>query len=127
MAKLVVEYNTIGFTILPYSLNSELQDELDKFPGRNIIGYVTYNKETSGYKFKNASTDSNDHWSIDIIKKIPYNGDTWIVLNCPPHKLKVAFQCILYGETIDIEQWDTWSVETIDANVAVITSYKGSI
>jgi len=124
MATLLANYNEIRFTILPYTLDSELQKELNSYPGNSVIGYVIYNKETGDYKFMSSFTESNDHWALDIIKKIPYDGDTWIVFKCPPHKTKAAFQSVLYGETINIEQWDTWSVETIDAKVAVITSYK---
>jgi hypothetical protein len=128
MATLLSTYTEIGFTILPHMLNTELQQDLIKYPGNYVIGYVTYNKENCEYKFinTNSSTESNTHWSLNIIKKLPYceNIDTWIVFNCPPHKTKVVFQNILLGDKIQIEHWDTWSVEGADAKVAVITSWE---
>lgn len=130
MATLVTSYNEIGFTILPHSLNTELQQDLVKNAHKQVIGYVTYNKETSEFKFiykkPEGVAESNDHWSLDIIKKLPYcmGTDTWIVFNCPPHKTKEAFQHILYGEAIHIDHWDTWSVECDNAKVAVITSWE---
>ena len=130
MATLVTSYTDIGFTILPDSLNTELQQSLVESSSKQVVGYVTYNKNTSTYTFVNTSldgvADSNHHWSLDIIKKLPYSNatDTWIVFNCPPHKTKTAYQHILTGESIHIHHWDTWSVDGVDAKVAVITDWE---
>ena len=127
MATLLSKYTEIGFTILPHTLDQELRQELSKYPGRNVIGYVTYNKTNGEYKFDNTGeTNTESHWSLDIIKNSTYSEwiDTWIVFNCPPQKTKNAFQQILCGEKIMIDGWDTWVVEGVDAKVAVITSWE---
>jgi hypothetical protein len=74
----------------------------------------------------NTENIVDNHWSIDIIKKLSYHKwiDTWIVFNCPPDKMKDAYKQILYGDSIDVHHWDIWSVEGIDAKVAVITSWE---
>jgi hypothetical protein len=129
-ATLVTSYNEIGFTILPDALNAELKQDLVNYPGKQVIGYVTYNKNTREFKFVNANpeglAESNQHWSLDIVKALPKckSDDTWIVFNCPPHKTKEAYQHILTGESIHIHHWDTWSVEGINAKVAVVTSWE---
>lgn len=125
MATLVSSYTDIGYTILPHTLDTELQQELTKYPGRHVIGYVTYNKDRAEYKFiQIGGTESNTHWSLDIIKRSTFSEwiDTWIVFNCPPHKTKVGFQQIL-GEKITIDTWDTWALPA-DSKVAVITSWE---
>jgi hypothetical protein len=131
MATLLSSYTEIGFTILPHTLNAELQQDLRNYPGKHVIGYVTYNKETdehnfTGTKSEEEITESSTHWSLDIIKKSSYceGIDTWIVFNCPPQKTKVAFQHIVFGEKIEIDKWDTWAVEGADAKVAVVTSWE---
>jgi hypothetical protein len=129
MAILLTSYKEIGFTILPQSLTTELQMGIVKYSTKDVIGYVTH-KNTGEFKFIYANlegvAESDHHWSFDIIKKLPYDKmtDTWIVFNCPPDKMKHAYKGILYGESIDIQQWDTWSVDGIDAKVAVITSWE---
>jgi len=130
MATLVASYEKIRFTILPDSINAEFQDDLVKNGGRQVIGYVIRDNNTSDFKFiytkPEEVTESKVHWSLDIIKKLPYceGIDTWIVFNCPPHKTKEAYQHILYGEAIHIHRWDTWSIEGDDTKVAVITSLQ---
>ena len=125
-ATLVTSYKEIGFTILPDVLNTELQQDLLNNPGKHVIGYVTYNKNTREFKFINTEglAESNQHWSLDIVKALPKCKvrDTWIVFNCPPHKTKEAYQHILTGESIHIHHWDTWSID--DAKVAVVTSWE---
>ncbi len=129
MVRLLSTYKDIGFTILPHSLNSELQQELVNNPGKHVIGYVTYNKDTNEYKFFNTKSQGlteSEHWSLDILRKSCYceHTDTLIVFDCPPQKTKVAFQHILHGEAMRIDHWDTWSIDDNDAKVAVVTSWE---
>ena len=128
MATLVCRGEDIRFTILPYSLDTPIQQELLAHPSDHVLGYVTYNQETGERNF--TYTESGrlisvlDHWSLAVLKQFPYveqNGP-WIVYNCSPEKAKSAFGKILDGETLHIDNWDTWSVDSKDAKVAVITS-----
>jgi hypothetical protein len=129
MATLVTSYTEIGFSILPNTLNSELQQDLVKDLVKPVVGFVSYDKNTTEYKFvyekHGGYGESHTHWSIDIIKKLPYCEvtNTWIVFNCPPHKTNAAYQRT-FGESIYIYQWDTWFVESIDTKVAVVTSWE---
>jgi len=124
MATLLCSYDEIGFTILPHLISSHEQRILIEYPGVNVIGYATY---TDGYKFTELTSETvTEHWSLDILKKCTGLNtlDTWIVFNCPPHKTKFAFQQILHGESIEIEEWNTWSVEDLYAKVAFVSSWK---
>jgi hypothetical protein len=128
MATLLSAYTEIGFTILPHMLdNNDL--EMLKYPGKYVIGFITYNKIDHTYTFKYTEPEgfsvSNKHWSLDILKKFPYcdQADGWVVFNCPPHKAKQAYPQV-FGNSIKIDHWDSWSVEGADAKVAVITSWE---
>ena len=130
MATLVCRGEDIRFTILPYSLDTPIQQELLAHPSDYVLGYVTYNQQTGERKFTytepGALTPIEDHWSLDVLKQFPYveqNGP-WIVYNCSPQKAKLAFQKILDSESLHIDNWDTWSVDGKDAKVAVITSWE---
>jgi len=128
MATLLSAYTEIGFTILPHMMDSD-QLEMLKYPGKHVIGFITYDKATCVYTFNYTKPEgltlSNTHWSLDIFKKFPYcdEADAWVVFNCPPHKAKKAYPQI-FGESIQIHYWDSWSVEGADAKVAVITSWE---
>jgi len=128
MATLLSSYKDIAYTILPHSLNAELQEELLQHPGNNVIGYAIYNKSKYEFIYTNSEEfiGSKEHWSLDILKNIPYCNytDTCIVFNCPPHKTKDAFRGILRGETLHIDHWDTWSIDGMDAKVAVLNSWE---
>jgi hypothetical protein len=130
MATLVSRGADIRFTILPYSLDTPIQEELISHPSDYVLGYVTHTIETGERKFiyteSGGLTDVEDHWSLAILKEFPYieqNGP-WIVYNCSPEKAKSAFGKILSGESLHIDNWDIWSVKSKDAKVAVITAWE---
>lgn len=122
MATILSSYNDIEFTLLPHSLDAELQQGLVTYPSQHVAGYAVYTKETNEYTFVPTGADA-EHWSLDLLKKSPYCEDSymWIVFNCQPHETAVAFQQLV-GERIHVDQWDTWAVE--GTNVAVITSWE---
>jgi hypothetical protein len=129
MAKLVCNYEEIGYTILQYSLDTKFIKELNAYPGKHVLGYVTCNNETNEYKFiytESVATEASYHWSLDILKKFPYSEkeDSWIIFNCPPNKIARVFQHILSGESMHIEKWDIWSVEGKNDKVSVVTSWE---
>ena len=130
MAKLLSRGEDNRFTILPYSLHTPIQDELLAHPSDYVLGYVTYNKETGERKFiyteSGGMTPAEDHWSLTILKEFPYveEDGPWIVYSCSPQKASLAFNKILSIETLHIDNWDTWSVDGKNANVAVITSWE---
>ena len=130
MATIVCRGEDIRFTILPYSLDTPIQQELLAHPSDYVLGYVTHNQETAERKFtyteSGALTDTKHHWSLDILKELPYleQSGPWIVYNCSPEKTKLAFHKILSGESLHIYNWDTWSAKSKKAKVAVITYYE---
>jgi len=127
-AKLISRGEDIGFTILPYSLNTPIQQKLQ--PSDYVLGYITHNKETGERKFiyteSGGLTPVEDHWSLAILKEFPYveQDGPWIVYNCSPQKVKSAFNKIVSPEALFIENWDIWSVDVKNAKVAVITSWE---
>jgi len=132
MAKLVSSGETIGFTILPYTLETPIQDELISNHSDYVLGYITHNSESGDNKFtyteSGTPTEANNHWSLTIVKLFPYceKAGPWIVYNCPPAGTKIEFGKILRKshETLHIHNWDTWSVVEKDMKVAVITSWE---
>jgi len=132
MAKLVSSGETIGFTILPYTLDTPLQQELISNHSDYVLGYITHNSESGINKFtyteSGTPAEANNHWSLAIVKMFPYCEKTghWIVYNCPPADTKLEFGKILSKsyETLHIHNWDTWCVEEKDKKVAVITSWE---
>ena len=129
MARLVSNYEDIKFTILPHYLDTENHNELARYPSSTVIGYATYDKKTQTYKFFDIKSGYLDnHWLLTILKNHSYykKADTWILFNCQPHKTKMAFQQILNGDSINISEWDTWSIEDINAKVAVVTSWENT-
>ena len=132
MPTLISSGKEIGFTILPYSLDTPLEQELITNPSDNVLGYITRNKETGDCKFtyteSGGLTEANNHWSLAIIKEFPYceNDGPWILYNCSPVKVKLAFSKIIskYNKSLHVDNWDTWSVEGKDAKVSVITSFE---
>ena len=131
MAKLVCSGQDIGFTVLPYSLDTPLQQELSSHRSDYVLGYIMHNKETGERKFtyaESGAVEMNEHWSLSILKEFPYceqNGP-WIVYMCSPEKTESAFGKILsqYSQTLHIHNWDIWSVEDKNAKVAVINSWE---
>ena len=130
MATLVCRGEDIGFTILPYPLSTPIQQELLSHPSDYVLGYVTHNQETAERKFTYTESGRlfpvDDHWSLAILKEFPYveqNGP-WIVYNCSPEKTKLEAHKILSSESLHIYNWDTWSVKSKKAKVAVITSWE---
>ncbi|NBO55345.1 MAG: hypothetical protein EBU84_12315 [Actinobacteria bacterium] len=128
MATLISRGEDIGFTILPYSLDMPIHEELIAHPSDHVLGYITYNKETCERKFiyteSGSLTPIEGHWSLAILKEFPYaeKDGSWIVYSCSPQKAKLAFGKILSTGSLRIDNWDTWSVNVKDAKVAVITS-----
>ena len=130
MAKLISRGEDIRFTILPYELNTPIQQELLAHPSDYLLGYVTYNQETGERKFiyteSGGLTDAENHWSLAILKEFPYveQHGPWIVYRCSPQEAKRAFGKMLSIESLHIDNWDTWSVDGKSAKVAVITSWE---
>jgi len=132
MAKLISSGKELGFTILPYSLDTPVEYELIAHPSDDVLGFITYNKETTQRRFTYTESGmlmkAKDHWSLSILKSFLYCEleDPWIVYNCPPEKVGQSFNKILRGtgETLHIYNWDTWSVEGKDAKVALVTSWE---
>lgn len=132
MAKLVSSGKEIRFTILPYSLDTPVQEELLANPSDYVRGYITHNKEIDEYKFNyietTGFTEANNHWSLAIIKEFPYCEEEhpWIVYNCSPRETALEFGKLLtnFHETLHIYNWDIWSVEGKNSRVAVITSWE---
>jgi hypothetical protein len=131
MATLISSGNQIGFTIMPYDFDKLPHNDLLENPSDNVIGYVTYNKETGEHNFtytESLEYIQTKHWSLAILQKFPYceQDISWIVYNCSPEKAKREFNKILQKshETLHIDNWDIWSVEGKHANVAVITDWE---
>jgi len=132
MVTLISRGNDIGFTILPYSLTTPVQQEILTRPSDYVLGYVTHNKETGERKFtyteSGGATEINNHWSLTILKEFPYveQEGPWIVYSCSPEKTRLAFSKILskYSESLHIYNWDLWSVEGKEGKVAVVTSWE---
>jgi hypothetical protein len=132
MAKLVCCGDNIGFTIIPYHIDSPPEKALLTDPSDYVLGYITHNKDIDVYKFNYTEsgvlTEVNDHWSLTIVKMFPSDMTTasWIVYNCSPEKTSREFSKILggCGETLHINNWDIWSVEGKESKVAVITSWE---
>jgi hypothetical protein len=129
MAKLISSGKELGFTILPYALDTPIKEELVNHPSDHVLGYSTYNKETGERKFTctESQAEANSHWS-DILNEFPYceQDGPWIIYRCSPETAELAFGKILsnYGQTLHIHNWDTWSVEGKDGKVAVVTSWE---
>ena len=130
MANLISRGEDIKFTILPYSLNTPIQQELIAHPSDYVLGYITNNKETGERQFiyteSGGLTPLEDHWSLAILKEFPYieQDGPWIVYSCSPQKAKSAFGKILNNESLQIYNWDTWYVKGKDAKIAVITDLE---
>ena len=131
MAKLISRGDEIRFTILPYSLNTPIEEELLSHPSDYALGFVTFDKESGERKFNYVESGDliqvNKHWSLAILKEFPYceQEGPWIVYSCSPSKTKSEFGKILNpGETLHINNWDTWSVEGKESKVGVITSWE---
>jgi hypothetical protein len=129
MAKLISSGQDIGFTILPYTLDTPIQQELNTSRSNYMIGYIRHNKDSGEYKFiYGGRIELSQDWSLDIIKELPYcdEGSVWIVYNCPPRNAALEFSKILRKsqETLHVYNWDIWAVEGKDSKVAVITSWE---
>jgi hypothetical protein len=132
MATLVSRGEDIGFTILPYTYDAPVQQELIAHPSDVVLGYVTYNEETGERKFtyteSGGVTEADVHWSLSILKEFPYceKSSSWIVYRCAPEETGLAFGNIIskYHQTLHIYNWDIWSVEGKSAKVAVVTSWE---
>ena len=132
MATILARGNEIGYTILPYTLKTPIQQELFAHPSDYVLGYVTFNPETGKRKFtyteSGSLTEATEHWSLAIFKETPYceQYGPWIVYNCSPQKTRMEFNKIInkYGHSLYIHSWDTWSVAAKKTNVTVITSWE---
>lgn len=129
MAKLISSGQDIGFTILPYTLDTPIQEELIANRSDNMIGYISHDKESGDYKFfYGGRIELSEDWSLDIIKEFPYceQDGPWIVYNCSPRNAALEFSKILRKshETLHIYNWDIWAVEAKDSKVAVVTSWE---
>ena len=130
MAKLISRGEDVQFTILPYSFDKLIQDELIAHPSDYVLGYITFNEETLERKFiyteSGELTPIENHWSLAILKEFPYveQDGPWIVYSCSPQKATVEFGKFLSVEALRINNWDIWSVDIKNARVAVITSWE---
>lgn len=132
MTTLLSRGDDIRYTILPYSLDKPIQQELLSHPSDHVLGFITYNQETGERKFiyteSGGLTDVEGHWSLAVLKEFPYceqNGP-WIVYDCSPQQTRLEFGNILseYSEALHIYNWDTWSVKGKEGKVAVIISWE---
>ena len=95
-----------------------------------LCSSISYNQisgeRTFTYTESGRLIPVDDHWSLSILKEFPYVGQhgQWIVYNCSPEKTRLEFHKILSGESLHIYNWDTWSVKSKKAKVAVVTSYE---
>jgi len=132
MPKLITSASEIGYTILPYFLDTPIEQELLAHPSDYALGFITYNEETGERKFTYVESgmliEANNHWSLAILNELPYceMERSWIVYTCPNRKTESEFNKILKnsGETLHIYEWDTWSVEGKDSKVIVITALE---
>jgi hypothetical protein len=131
MATLVCTGKETRFTILPYCLDTPIQQELLTNMSDYVLGFITTNeddKHTFTYTESGGLTEVKEHWSLAIISNLPYfeRNSSWIVYSCSPEETTSAFKKILANshETLHIYDWDTWSVEGKDAKVAIITSWE---
>jgi len=130
MAKLISRGDEIRFTILPYSLNTPIEEELLSHPSDYALGFVTFDKESGERKFNYVESGDliqvSKHWSLAILKEFPYceQDGPWIVYSCSPSKTTLEFSKILYNEVLHIDNWDIWSVDGKTAKIAVITSWE---
>jgi hypothetical protein len=127
MSTLICKGKDIRFTILSYYLDTPIESELNAHPS-NVVGYITYNKETGERKFTYTTQGSGEaHWSVDILNELPYCKEKcpWIVYSCSPEQTRIEFNKILSKtyQTLHIYNWDTWSVSDT-SNVSVITSWE---
>ena len=58
MATLISRGEDIGFTILPYSLDRPIHEELIAHPSDHVLGYITHNRRLANV---NSFTRSQDH------------------------------------------------------------------
>ncbi len=132
MATCLVYGNDIGYTIMPYTFDKPLEEELLAYPHDSVLGFVTQNKETGERKFTYTEsgklTDATDHWSLTVLKGFPYleHDGPWIVYSCEPEDVRIAFGKILsqYAQSLHIYNWDVWAVSEKNAKVAVVTSWE---
>jgi hypothetical protein len=130
MAKLISSGNEIGFTILPYSLHTPIEEKLLSNPSDHALGIITANKESGERNFNYVESGEliqvNNHWSLAILKEFPYceQEGPWILYGCSPSKTKLEFGKMLDIETLRIDNWDIWSVDGKTAKIAVITSWE---
>lgn len=127
MAKLVSSGKDILFTILPYSLDTSVQVELFTNPSDYVLGYI--NDEFKFiYTESGVPTESPNHWSLAIVKALPYYeaGGSWIVYACSPRQVALEFGKILNKshQTLHIYNWDIWTVERKESKIAIITSWE---
>jgi hypothetical protein len=126
MPTLISSSKDIGFTILPYSLDTPVE-ELLAHPSKYVVGSITRTTGTNTFTSIEAGSTETNHWSLDIMKELPYSKEkcSWIVYHCSPERTKIEFNKILskYFQTLHIHNWDTWSVEG-NAKVIVVRSWE---
>ena len=132
MARLIARGESIGYTILPYDLDTPIEKELAANHSDRVLGYVTRNEESGADKFiyteSGGLTEAGDHWSLAILKEFPYNEQKgpWIIYSCAPKKTTREFGKIVgnYAQSLHIHNWDIWGVMGKDRLVAVVTSWE---
>ena len=129
MATLLSRGREIGYTILPYDLDTPLEEELKNSPSKRVLGYVKQDNDTGERAFYNVDGSGGwlVHFAISVLKKFPYCDESgpWIVYKGTPEKAALGFNEIVgkYAQTIHIHEWDTWHVEN-DTVVAVVTEWE---
>lgn len=126
MPTLISSAKDIGFTILPYSLDTPVE-ELLAHPSDYMVGFITRTAGKHKFTSIEAGLTETNHWSLDILKELPYSKEkcAWIVYRCSPERTKIEFNKILskYFQTLHIHGWDTWSVEG-NGKVVVVRSWE---
>jgi hypothetical protein len=130
MAKLLCRGNEVEYTILPYELDTPIEEELKNSSSDRLVGYVTHDNDTGDRKF--VTLKFGYEWTLNlalsVLKRVPYGDDVgpWIIYKGSPEKAATAFNNIVgkYAQTIHIHNWDSWRLDYGDTIMAVVTSWE---
>ena len=133
MAELLCRGSEIEYTILPYDLETPIEEEIKKSTSTRTLGYVTRDKNIG--QFKIVYQPRPGYLPLvplelvtSVLKKFPSCKECgpWIVYAGTPEDAGRAYNEILtdYGQTVHIHEWDTWNLKKIDTIVAVVTSWE---
>lgn len=120
----------ISYTLMPYVLDTPVEDGVKKHRTDKTLGFVTYTKETRERSFIYTESgnpiETTDHWSLKLLQECPHLESThpWIVYTCDPEEVPHSFnELTCVGQCLHIYNWDTWKVEEKKGTVAIVTAY----